>query len=76
MEGLNMHPILESTCPVAICNILNLAEYGSHLAMLIKNADSTVTCITPLGPNGECDVSHLPQSSLFPIVLPQPNPLI
>lgn len=36
MEGLNMHFILESTCPVAIYNILNLADYGSHLTMLIK----------------------------------------
>ena len=76
MEGLNMHLILESTCPVAICNILNLAEYGSQLTMLIKNADSTVTCMTPLGPNGEYDVFRLPQSSLFPVVLTQPNPLI
>lgn len=76
MEGLNMHFILESTCPVAIYNILNLADYGSHLTMLIKNADPTVTGINPLGPNREYHLSHLPQSSLFPVVLTQPNPLI
>ena len=26
MEGLNVRLILESTCPVAMCNILSLAD--------------------------------------------------
>lgn len=40
------------------------------MTVLINNAAPTVTCITPLGPDGESDLSHLPQASLFLLVSP------